>query len=284
MHIIHLHEDSLSLQMSVYVLTQPIDVVYTVIEDQAGQLQSYLLIDLLPHLNRHDDLLLLLHLFLFLLLLLFLLILLFLLLLLALLHHLPPPPFCLSFPARPLGFSMLVRFFICDHLAIVQVVTFWLWVMILAEEGCVKMQVNRLVKQKESRNKEQQKAEKHRRKWTRKKKSELSSTDSKAGGEPVSLGLAPPKAVRFLQPDSILRLGFDPCEEQMDCCKEPCFLSFQLFEWSHLKGGGMLCLLALYLISFVVVVFCGGGHDGGYVFLCYILPVEQCTQDFIGCV
>ena len=72
-----------------------------------------------------------------------------------------------------------------DCLNIAQVVTFWLWRMVLVEEGYRKMQVNGPVRQKGSGNKEQQKAEKQRRKWMGKMKLESSSRKSKAGGEPI---------------------------------------------------------------------------------------------------
>ena len=76
---------------------------------------------------------------------------------------------------------------VCNHLATVQEVTFW-----LLSKGTgwrrlwKKMLVNGLVRQKYTGNKEHWNAETQRRKWIW-----LSSWDSKAGCTPISLGLGP---------------------------------------------------------------------------------------------
>ena len=57
------------------------------------------------------------------------------------------------------------------------------------------MQVNELVRQKDSESKELCKAEKHMRRWIGKKKIELSSRDSDKGGESVSLGAGQPRVL-----------------------------------------------------------------------------------------
>ena len=53
-----------------------------------------------------------------------------------------------------------------SHLAAIQVVPFWLGVMVLVEEGDGKLRVNGPVWQRDSGNKERAKAEKQSRKWT----------------------------------------------------------------------------------------------------------------------
>ena len=68
------------------------------------------------------------------------------------------------------------------------------------------MQVSGPAKQKDSGNKEQM-AERQRRKQTRKRKLEFSSSDSKAGGEPMSPRSGPPPAlfrVRWIAKESLV--------------------------------------------------------------------------------
>ena len=53
--------------------------------------------------------------------------------------------------------------------------------------------MNGIGTQKDNGNKEEQKAEKQERKWTGERNLKSSSRDSKAGGDPVSLGLRKPR-------------------------------------------------------------------------------------------
>ena len=75
---------------------------------------------------------------------------------------------------RTVGVTEMVRCCRCDCLATVQVFSFRLWVMVLVEEGCGEMQVNGPLGQNDLGNKEQENAEKHRRKWMGKRNLELS--------------------------------------------------------------------------------------------------------------
>ena len=85
-------------------------------------------------------------------------------------------------------------FCIYDRLATKQIVTFYCGEQMCFKRVVTKTQVNGPEGQKDSDNKEQWKAQQQRRKWIWKRCREVSSGDSKVGGQPILSGMGPPCA------------------------------------------------------------------------------------------